>query len=97
VDLVAVRPSFSGRPPKVGFDLVPLNLPITVNTIDPAGPAAAAGVAPGDRVVTIDGQSLQGMLPDGAMTLLQNHRAGSTITLGLERGGSVRTSKVVVP
>jgi len=96
VDLVAVRPTFGGSPAKVGFDLVPLNLPITVNTIDPAGPAAAAGIALGDHVVTIEGQSLQGMLPDGANTLLFNHRAGSTITLGLERGGSVRTAKIAV-
>ena len=44
VDLFAVRPTFAGAPPKIGFDLVPLNLPITVNTVDPAGPAAAAGI-----------------------------------------------------
>jgi RNA polymerase sigma factor (sigma-70 family) len=96
VDLVAVRPTFGGSPPKIGIDLVPLNLPITVNTVDPAGPAATAGIASGDHVVTIDGQSLQGMLPDGANTLLFNHHAGSTITLGLERGGSVRTAKIAV-
>ncbi|HEU4615371.1 MAG TPA: carboxypeptidase regulatory-like domain-containing protein, partial [Kofleriaceae bacterium] len=96
VDLFAVRPTFTGPPPKIGFDLAPMNLPITVNTVDPGGPAAAAGIAPGDHVVTIDGQSLQGMLPNGAMILLFNHRAGSTITLGLERAGSVRTAKITV-
>jgi RNA polymerase sigma-70 factor (ECF subfamily) len=94
VDLVAVRPTFGNSPAKVGFDLVPLNLPITVNTVDPAGPAAAAGIAPGDHIVTVDGQSLQGMLPEGVNIMLFNHHAGSTITLGLERGGSVRTAKI---
>jgi hypothetical protein len=47
--------------------------------------------------VTIDGQSLQGMLPQGAMFMLLNHHHGSTITLGLERGDAVRTVKIVVP
>jgi len=65
--------------------------------VTPAGPAGpAAGIAPGDRVATIDGQSLQGMLPDGAMFLLFNHRPGSTITLGLERRGATRTAKITV-
>jgi PDZ domain-containing protein len=94
VDLVAVRPTFGGAPPKVGLAFVPLNLPITVSTVDPTGPAATAGVAPGDRIITIDGQSLEGMLPEGALTLLFNHRAGSTITVGLERAGSARTAKI---
>jgi hypothetical protein len=71
-------PTFGNSPAKVGIDLVPLNLPITVNTVDPVGPAAAAGISPGDHVVTIDGQSLQGMLPDGANTLLlHRHRLRS--------------------
>src|SRR5262249_40406753 len=96
VALVAVRPTFGPTPPKIGFDLVPMNLPITVNTVDPTGPAETAGVAPGDHVVTVDGQSLQGMLPAGVMTMLFNHHAGSTITLGIERGGLVRTAKIAV-
>lgn len=95
VDLVAVRATFAVPPPKVGFDLIPMTLPITVNTVDPAGPAAAAGVVPGDHLVTIDGQSLQGMLPQGATFMLLNHHAGSAMTLGLERGGAARTAKIV--
>jgi hypothetical protein len=96
VALVAVRPTFGSTPPKIGFDLVPMKLPITVNTVDPAGPAATVGLAPGDHVVTVDGQSLQGMLPAGVMTLLFNHHAGSTITLGLERAGSARTARITL-
>jgi hypothetical protein len=96
VDLVSVRATFGSAPPNVGFDLIPLNLPLTINTVDPAGPAASAGIAPGDHLVTIDGQSLQGMLPQGAAFVLQNHHVGSTITLGLERGGAVRTAKIIV-
>jgi hypothetical protein len=96
VDLISVRDTFGATPPKVGFDLIPITLPLTVNTVDPAGPAAAAGVAPSDHVVTIDGQSLQGMLPQGATFMLLNHRPGTTITLGLERGDAARAAKIVV-
>jgi RNA polymerase sigma factor (sigma-70 family) len=96
VDLISVRAAFGNSPPNVGFDLVPLNLPLTVNTVDPTGPAASAGISPGDHLVTIDSQSLQGMLPQGASFLLQNHHPGSTITLALERGGATRTAKIVV-
>lgn len=94
VDLVSVRATSGNAPANVGFDLVPLNLPITVNTVEPAGPAAAAGIAPGDHLVTIDGQSLQGMLPQGVQVMLSNHHPGSTITLALERGGVARTAKI---
>src|SRR6185312_16132284 len=52
---------------------------------DPHGPAAASGLAAGDHLVTIDGTSLQGMLPQGAMTLIMNHHPGSAIVLGVER------------
>jgi RNA polymerase sigma factor (sigma-70 family) len=98
VDLVSVRAAFGGSPPllNVGFDLLPLNLPLTVNTVDPTGPAASAGIAPGDHLITIDSQSLQGMLPQGAAFMLLNHHPGSTITLALERGGAARTAKIVV-
>ncbi len=96
VELVAVRPTFGPSPPKIGFALIPGKLPITVNTVDPAGPAQAAGLASGDHVVTVDGQSLQGMLPAGVMTMLFNHGAGSTVTLGIERDGAVRTAKLTV-
>jgi len=76
---------------------VPITLPLTVNTVDAGGPAAAAGVARGDHVVMIDGQSVDGMLPAGAMTMMFNHAAGSTISLGLERGGATRAVKLTVP
>ncbi|CAN5189791.1 hypothetical protein BH11MYX1_BH11MYX1_32250 [soil metagenome] len=95
VDLVSVRSTFGMPPPNVGFDLRPLNLPITVNSVDPAGPAVA-GIATGDQVVTVDGQSVQGMLPEGVTFMLLNHHAGSTIPLGLERGGAARAAKIVV-
>jgi RNA polymerase sigma-70 factor (ECF subfamily) len=96
VDLFAVRPTFGASPGNAGFEITPIVLPLTVNRVDPHGPAAATGLAPGDHVVTIDGSSLQGILPDGASFLLMNHHPGSTVTVGVERGGVARVVKIIV-
>ena len=71
-------------------------LPVTVGSVVPNGPAATAGLAPGDQVVTIDGISLQGVLPQGAMFLVMSHRPGTTAKLGVLRGGAAQTIKVAV-
>jgi S1-C subfamily serine protease len=46
--------------------------------------------------VTIDGVSLQGITPDGAGVLVANHPPGTTVVLGVERGGVPRTLNVAV-
>jgi C-terminal processing protease CtpA/Prc len=84
-------------PADFGFNVSPLNLPLAVNTVEPGSIAAAAGVHPGDQLVTIDGAPLQGVLPAGAMVLLMNHKPGSTATLGLVHGGIAQTIKLTAP
>lgn len=83
--LVAVR----SVPPRSdpGFAIRPLTLPLVIAQVDPTGPAAAAGLKVGDIVITVDGASVKGLIPSGAMTLAWNHRPGTTVTLGVERGG----------
>lgn len=44
----------------------------------------------------VDGISLQGVLPGGAMFLVMNHRPGTVATLGILRGGVAQTIKVVI-
>jgi RNA polymerase sigma factor (sigma-70 family) len=80
--LVSVRATYGASPGDVGFTLKFGVLPPTVAQVDPKGPAATS-LVPGDQLVTIDGMSLQGMLPVGVMTLLMNHKPGSTVVLGL--------------
>jgi len=63
VELVSVRAALGGGPANVGFDLMPLNLPITINSVDPAGPAIAAGIAVGDRLITIGGGLVHAVQP----------------------------------
>jgi hypothetical protein len=95
VKAFSVQATFGSSPGAAGFAVAPDVLPLTVAQVVPTGPAATAGLRPGDQVVTIDGAPLQGVLPDGAMTLLANHRPGTTITLGVSRGGAMQTIKVV--
>jgi RNA polymerase sigma-70 factor (ECF subfamily) len=95
VSVFSVRGAPGAPPCDPGFGVIP-GLPITVAQVMPAGPAAAAGLRAGDQLVTIDGTSLQGMLPEGAMRLVLNHRPGTTVTLGIQRGGAAQTVKVTV-
>ncbi len=93
-NVFSVRATFGNSPADPGFMLAPLALPLTVNHVLPSGPAVAAGLRVGDRLETIDGESLQGLLPDGAMVLLMNHRRGTTVTLGISRAGVAQSIKV---
>jgi membrane-associated protease RseP (regulator of RpoE activity) len=96
VELIAVRSTAGAAPGNPGFGFSRVLLPLTVDRIDPGGPAASSGLAIGDRLVAIDGAALQGMLPEGALFLLGNHRPGTTVTLGIERGGVPQTFKIVI-
>jgi len=96
VALVAVRATYGATPGNAGFLLNRGLLPISVSLVDPNGPAAKAGLVAGDQLVTIDGQSLQGMLPPGARTLIMNHHPGTTLVLGVDRGGTARTIAITV-
>jgi S1-C subfamily serine protease len=96
LDAVSVRGTFGDSPGDAGFRFDPLQLPVTVGKILPQGPAAAAGLRVGDQVVTIDDVPLQGLLPDGAVFLLVNHRPGTAVTLGISRGGAKQSIKIPV-
>ena len=86
----AASPSDAGFLPERGL------LPITVGDVVPNGPAATAGLRAGDQLVTIDGMSLQGVLPAGALFLVMNHRPGTVATLGILRGRAAQTIKIPV-
>jgi S1-C subfamily serine protease len=94
VSVFSVRAGAS--PQDAGFMLDPMTLPITVRDVAPDGPAATAGLRAGDQLVTIDGASLQGVMPDGAAMLVANHRPGSVATLGILRGGVAQTLKLSI-
>ncbi len=94
VNVFSVQATFDAAPGDAGFRVAPTMLPVTVANVLPNGPAAAAGLVAGDQIVTLDGASLDGVLPDGVIFLIANHRPGTAMTLGIERGGSARTIKI---
>ncbi len=97
VALVTVRDTRGSARSDPGFTLTRGVLPLTVGAVVPGGPAAAAGVAVGDHLISIDGAALGGMLPMGAATLLGNQPPGATITLGVERAGAAQTLSLTLP
>jgi S1-C subfamily serine protease len=92
----AVANKFGATPGDAGFKIRPIVLPLVVNDVAPSGPAATQGMKAGDILVTIDGASLQGLLPMGAGFLIGNHKPGSVVIIGVERNGTALTFKIPV-
>jgi S1-C subfamily serine protease len=66
---------------------------LVVDTLDPAGPAADAGIQVGDRIISVDGVAMADTAQLGAV--LASHAPGDTITLAVQRAG-VQVSIAVV-
>jgi S1-C subfamily serine protease len=62
--------------------------------VEPAGPAATAGVLLGDIVVRVDGSELRG--PHGLQAALDSDRIGQSVAMDLVRGGKLIQLSVVV-
>jgi RNA polymerase sigma-70 factor (ECF subfamily) len=68
----------------------PWVLPPRVWRVDPDGPAAAAGLQPGDRLLAVEGDPVDDLAPDGVNALVQNHLADGACVLAVSRGQSRR-------
>jgi hypothetical protein len=95
VEIYAVRVK-SASAGYAGIRIRPVTLPLVINAVEPNSSAATQGIHVGERVVAIDGGSLAGVLPAGAMTLIANHRPGTTVSIAIDRGGTVTTYKLPV-
>jgi S1-C subfamily serine protease len=65
---------------------------IRVEEVFPDGPARAGGVAPGDRILRIDGMDAGRAFEEG---ILAGVRPGQVIRFGIERGGRVLEARIV--
>jgi putative serine protease PepD len=60
--------------------------------LTPGGPAAAAGIKPGDVILAIDGQPVNS-LPE-LVVAIRAHEPGETVRLTVSTGGTRRTVPV---
>ncbi len=96
--LTTMAAKWSGRPRAKGSDderAAPDDADhLWVRSVDVGGAAEAAGVQPGDEIVTIDGQSVASLGARTAAVLLRstNVRAGQIVRLELDRGGSTTSA-----
>ena len=67
-----------------------------VETVTPGGPAANAGILPGDVIVSLDGTSIKGLDTLEALKLIAHKQAGETVNLTINRNGETKTLAVVV-
>jgi len=90
----AITRSYLGIVPGVLQDLerfysLASNTGMLVNSVDPGSPAARAGLKPGDIVLTLNGQKIDGRFPE-QLPPIQNTIAdlpvGSSVKLGVKRG-----------
>lgn len=65
-----------------------------VGTVTPRGPAAGAGIRPGDVIVSIDGRTVANA--DELVIAIRDNSPGDTIDVVVEREGSPRTFQVTL-
>jgi S1-C subfamily serine protease len=62
--------------------------------VDPGSPAAAAGLRPGDIIVSFAGQAITSV--DDFYVVLRNFAPGDRVTIGFVRNGTERTTQAVL-
>lgn len=67
---------------------------VRITSVDPAGPAAAAGLRTGDVVTRINRNVVDE--PHDLIAMVRRHDPGTTVTIVYRRGGSTQTATVVL-
>jgi serine protease Do len=65
-----------------------------VTQVEVGGPAAKAGLAPGDVITQLDGRQIASM--DAVVVALRTHKPGDQVDLSYVRDGKLRHARVVV-
>lgn len=88
-----------GRFEGIGVTLYYLNDTVYANNVIAGGPAAQAGIHPGDRIIRVDTTRVSGVgltkKPSGVVDLIRGPR-NSTVTLSIQRNGSEKIQQIKV-
>jgi putative serine protease PepD len=79
--------TYAGQGARVSSGAVP-------NAVTPGGPAAKAGIKPGDVITAVDGQRVHS--GEELIVKTRAHRPGDSLELTVERGGQVRKVSLVL-
>lgn len=85
-DYEDVRIRTQGEYGGVGLEVVDRDGYVTVVAPIPGTPGARAGFRPGDRIVEVEGESIEGWITDQAVELLRG-RPGTPVRMGVQRLG----------
>jgi serine protease Do len=80
------------------FYQLEMNRGMLVQSVDPGSPADEAGVRPGDIVLSIDGEAVDGRFPEQLPPILKRiaeKPVGAKVVLEIQRGGEPRTVEVI--
>ncbi|HVB59053.1 MAG TPA: PDZ domain-containing protein [Candidatus Acidoferrales bacterium] len=67
-----------------------------IETVLPGGPAANAGILPGDVILSVDGTSVKGVGASEALKSIAGKKEGETVNLAFVRNGATKTTSVTV-
>jgi carboxyl-terminal processing protease len=89
-----LREESEGQFVGIGAELRSASCGLEVTGVLDLGPAARAGVAPGDCIVTVDDTPVAGLSLDDALLRIRG-REGDAVTLGVSRSGFTRAVPVL--
>jgi membrane-associated protease RseP (regulator of RpoE activity) len=95
VPVVKVRPDAPF--PDTGAIVDPSSMPVRFSVVQAHSAAERAGIRVGDVVATVNGASVASLTPMGVAFLLGQQSAGTTVHLGLTRGGQSAMADLPVP
>jgi len=86
--------TFQGALPAAVGRVYGFNSGVLVNTVEPKGPAAAAGIQPGDIIVSVDGKSIKN--GDDLVANIASRAPGSSAKIGYVRDGKTNSATVAI-
>jgi carboxyl-terminal processing protease len=93
--LESFNQQIEGRFSGIGLSIVGVKKGLRVVQVFPGSPAAEAGIAPGDTVVSVEGESIAGQSSDEATKKIKGPE-GSEVTVGVRDGKSGKVRELTL-